>query len=396
MKNGLILKTILPLLSSFSIFATEYKVAYLGGMTGPAASVNQYMVRAAKDYVKYAEISDLLGDHDKIVLDVRDTQYKPDEAKKIFEGLRDDKSILMMVGLGTGETLAIKKDVEDAKIALLCGSMAREVSDSGYVFRLMSSYEQQIMAILDYIIAKTPKDKKARIAFYVHPSSFGQKPVEFVRAEIAARKLNVEIVGDNIVHNEQTNYATTLEVLKKNKVEFVITHTLAVNSANLIKEASQLGLVATKFGESGKITFMGSHYAGGMDLIKLAGKSANGFYWATSLQSPHGDTAGNLSLKDMAKKIGADPMITVSSDYHTAILQMQISVEAVKRAKEMAKKQHTSVDRATVLAGLESMHGAEKLDLKAFSPVEFTPQDHVGLHLINMHLLKDEQFVKAD
>ena len=62
----------------------------------------------------------------------------------------------------------------------------------------------------------------------------------------------------------------------------VISQTTQPSVATMLKGAQSLGMAASTYGEAGKITFLGCHYAGGPDLIALAGSAAENYYWTTS------------------------------------------------------------------------------------------------------------------
>ena len=168
---------------------------------------------------------------------------------------------------------------------------------------------------------------------------------------------------------------------------------ITVPTANLIKEAHQLKLMSSTFGEKNKTTFLGVHYAGGEDLKRLAGESSNGFYWATSLISPDIESEGKDYVTKIIQNANSEAKYISSSDYHTGVINAQLVVEAFRRAKQTSKKDGKPISRAMVLEALENMNGANKFSpLNIIDGVEFTTKDHSALHKVVIYKMQNQRF----
>ena len=108
----------------------------------------------------------------------------------------------------------------------------------------------------------------------------------------------------------------------------------------MLKGAQSLGMIATTYGEAGKITFLGAHYAGGPDLIALAGSAAENYYWTTSYKLMTAKGPGTDAQLALAKRYGRDDKLANHSNYTNGIMVVQVAVEAMRRAKAKRQKNY--------------------------------------------------------
>jgi hypothetical protein len=88
----------------------------------------------------------------------------------------------------------------------------------------------------------------------IHPLS-AVAPLKMWKKAVAAG-LKIEIV-EVVEHGKDLDNTAMLQRLKSKGVQYVIGQTIQSPVATMLKDASRLGLVATTFGEKGKITFTG-------------------------------------------------------------------------------------------------------------------------------------------
>jgi branched-chain amino acid transport system substrate-binding protein len=158
----------------------------------------------------------------------------------------------------------------------------------------------------------------------------------------------------------------------------------------MLKDASSLGLVATTFGEEGKITFLGAHYTGGNDLVALAGDSAENFYWTTSYIVTSEPGEGTDLQLALAKRYNRDEKAANSHNYANGMMVAQVATEVIRRAKEKGKE----ITKETLYQELLDMNGDN-----AFSPkttvgdVTFSETDHAGVDTLQLYVVKNKQFM---
>jgi branched-chain amino acid transport system substrate-binding protein len=184
-----------------------------------------------------------------------------------------------------------------------------------------------------------------------------------------------------------------LKRLASKGVQYIISQTVQPPVATMLKGAKSLGLAAKSFGEAGKITFLGCHYAGGPDLIALAGTDAEGSYWTTSYRLTTAKGAGTEAQLALAKRYGRDDNLANSQNYTNGIQVTQIAVEAMRRAK--AKGQEVS--RQALYEELLAMNGYNAYyPLTTVGPVTFSKTDREGVDTLQLYLAKDGVFHELD
>ena len=365
--------------------ANTHKIASSLAITGPTSDAGNPYSKGEEDYIRYVNDEKLLGD-DKVEIFIRDDQYKTDITKRNFEEFLGE-GIVLYLNYSTGSTLGLKRDFEEEKIAVIPASFHRgNLEDSNYIFLPIASYSAQVIGLAEYV-ANNNKGGKAKVALYIHPSAFGRGPVEDLK-KVVADGLNVEIV-EVVEHGKDLDNTATLQRLKDKGVQYVICHTVQSPVATLLNDAQRLGVTAKSFGEPGKLTFLGAHYTGGNDLIDLAGSAAEGFYWTTSYKltsEPGPWTDQQLAL---AKRYGRDDKTANSHNYTNGVMVTQITVEAMKRAKEKGKK----IDRAALYEELLAMNGENAYTpFTTVGPVTYSKTDKEGVDTLQLYAVKDGVF----
>jgi branched-chain amino acid transport system substrate-binding protein len=363
-----------------------YKLGLSLAITGPTSDAGNPYSKGVEDYFNFVNDTKMLGD-DKIECTIRDDQYKNDITKRNFEDFLD-QGIVFYLNYSTGSTLALKKDFEEEQIPVLPASFhAGNLVDSNYIFLPIASYSAQMIGLTEYV-AKNHKGEKPKVAMFIHPSAFGRGPVEDVQKAVAAG-LDVEIV-EVVEHGKDLDNTAMLKRLSSKGVQYVLSHTVQSPVATMLKDASSLGLVATSFGEEGKITFLGAHYTGGNDLVALAGDSAENFYWTTSYIVTSEPGEGTDLQLALAKKYNRDEKAANSHNYANGMMVAQVATEVIRRAKSKGKE----ITKETLYEELLGMNGDN-----AFSPkttvgdVTFSETDHAGVDTLQLYVVNNNQFM---
>jgi branched-chain amino acid transport system substrate-binding protein len=264
--------------SAQAVAGDTYKIALSLAITGPTSDVGSVYSKGVEDYVKYVNDEKLLGD-DKLVCFIRDDGYKTEVTKRNFEDFLDE-NIVFYLNYSTGSTLTLRPDFEEEKIPVLPASFhIGNLVDSNYIFLPISSYSSQAVGLAEYVVANHKGSGKPKVAMFLHPSAFGRASRDDVKKAIAAG-LGIELV-EVVEHGKDLDNSAMLKRFQSKGVQYVISHTVQPPVATMLKGAQSLGMAASKYGEAGKITFLGAHYSGGPDLIGLAGSAAEGFIWTT-------------------------------------------------------------------------------------------------------------------
>jgi len=362
-----------------------YKMGMSLAITGPTADIGNPYSKGAEDYVKYVNDEKLLGD-DKLVFILRDDAYKTEATKRNFEDFLDE-GIVLYQNYSTGSTMAMKQDFEEEKIPVITASFhAGNLVDSNYIFLPIASYSSQAVGLAEYVVANH-KGGKAKVAMFIHPSAFGRASRDDVKKAIGIG-LNIELV-EIVEHGKDLDNTAMLKRFQSKGVQYVISHTVQPPVATMLKGAQSLGMVAKTYGEAGKITFLGCHYAGGPDLIGLAGSAAENYYWTTSYKLMTAKGPGTDAQLALAKRYGRDAKLANSQNYTNGIMVIQVAVEAMRRVKARGKK----VTRANLHAELLAMNGYNAFyPLTTVGPVTFSKDDREGVDTLQLYVAKGGVF----
>jgi len=363
-----------------------YKMGMSLAITGPTADIGSPYSKGAEDYVKYVNDEKLLGD-DKLVFLLRDDAYKTETTKRNFEDFLDEDVVLYQ-NYSTGSTMAMKQDFDEEKIPTITASFhAGNLVDSNYIFLPIASYSSQAVGLAEYIVANHKGSGKAKVAMFLHPSAFGRGPLGDVKKAIGIG-LAIELV-EVVEHGKDLDNTAMLKRFQSKGVQYVISQTTQPSVATMLKGAQSLGMAASTYGEAGKITFLGCHYAGGPDLIGLAGSAAENFYWTTSYKLMTAKGPGTDAQLALAKRYGRDAKLANSQNYTNGIMVIQVAVEAMRRVKSKGKK----ITRASLYEELLAMNGYNSFyPLTTVGPVSFSKDDREGVDTLQLYVAKGGVF----
>jgi len=389
-KNLSIFLVAVAFLLAFSTMsvAETIKMGLSLAITGPTSDAGDPYSKGVEDYVRYVNDEKLLGD-DKLVCYIRDDGYKTDVTKRNFEEFLDE-DIVFYLNYSTGSTLALKRDFEEEKIPVIPASFhAGNLIDSNYIFLPIASYSSQAVGLAEYVVANHKGPGKAKVAMFIHPSAFGRASKDDVKKAIDAG-LNIDLV-EVVEHGKDLDNTAMLQRFQSKGVQYVISHTVQPPVATMLTSAQSLGMIASTFGEPGKITFLGAHYAGGPALIALAGSAADNYYWTTSYKLMTAKGPGTDAQLALAKRYGRDDKIANDSNYTNGIMVAQVAVEAMRRAKAKGKK----VTRASLYEEMLSMNGYNAYyPLTTVGPVTYSKTDREGVDTLQLYVSKNGVFTE--
>ena len=383
----LVLSFLVMAFSTQAVAGETYKMALSIAITGPTSDVGSPYSKGVEDYVKYVNDEKLLGD-DKLVCFIKDDGYKTEVTKRNFEEFLDE-DIVFYLNYSTGSTMALRKDFQEEKIPVLPASFhAANLDGNDYVFLPIASYSSQAVGLAEYVAKNHKGSDKPKVALFLHPSAFGRAPRDDVKKAIDAG-LAIDLV-EVVEHGKDLDNTALLKRLKSKGVQYVISQTVQPPVATLLKGAQGLGMIATTYGEAGKITFLGCHYAGGPALVSLAGSAANdGYYWTTSYKMMTSPGPGRDEQFALAKRYGRGEDVAKDVNYTNGIMVAQVAVETMRRAKAKGKK----ITRATLYEELLAMNGFNAYyPLTTVGPVTFSKTDREGVDTLQLYVSKGGLF----
>ncbi len=359
--------------------AQDIVIGWSGAVTGPTSDAGQYVIQGVEDYCRYASDENLIPEHTLTCL-TSDDAYDNDNSLRNFEGFLDE-GMMAYLSYATGATLQLKVNAVEEEVPVISSSLHIGVidpPDNAYNFLPITSYSEQVVALLEWVAQNHTGDAAPKVAMLVHPSAFGRAPVE--DASAAAEALGIEIVEVQ-EHGEGLDYTAMLQRWDNSGVQYVIGQTVQSPIAALLNTARDLGLLE-------KMTFMGAHYTGGNTLVSLAGDAAEGFLWATSFPLP-----SNIPFQqEVGERYGRGAEAVDDVNYTSGLLQAATFVEAARRAAEAGE-----VSSDTIYEQLLAMNegGAGVYDARGLGvgPVSFSEDDRVGVDALELFRVEDGQFV---
>ncbi len=368
-----------------AVAGNVYKLGLSLAITGPTSDAGNPYAKGVEDYFRYVNDMKLLGD-DTIECTIRDDKYETSITKRNFEEYLD-MGIVFYLNYSTGSTLALKRDFDEVKMPTMPASFhAGNIEGSDYIFLPIASYSAQAIGLAEYLVRKH-EGKTPKVAMFIHPSAFGRGPVEDIEKSIKAG-LDIEIV-EVVEHGQDLDNTAMLQRWKSKNVQYVISQTVQSPVAGMLKDASRLGLVAGKFGEKDKITFLGAHYTGGNDLIALAGDAAENFYWTTSYIVTSEPGAGADAQLALAKRYGRDDKAANSHNYANGVMVAQVAAEAIRRAKARGNE----INKETLYQEMLEMNGMNAFyPVTTVGPVTYSKDDHQGVDTLQLYAVQDGEF----
>jgi ABC-type branched-subunit amino acid transport system substrate-binding protein len=252
MKKNLGILSLLFVLSYFLILIFKNEVVedkiLLGqsaSLTGSAQNLGIEYTKGANAYFNY--INDLGGVFNrKIELITLDDAYEPEYAKQNTLELIKEKKVFAMFGeIGTPTSEAVLPIIKKYNIPFLMplsgGSFLRE-DDSGLIINLRKSYNDEIKALIDYLVNE---QNIKRVAVLYQNDNYGK--LGFIRVQNALKKYQLQVIEEGRYRRNTLSFHTALENIKNANPEAVVIIGTYKPAASFIKEAKKLGLNDTKF-----------------------------------------------------------------------------------------------------------------------------------------------------
>ncbi|HKK90839.1 MAG TPA: ABC transporter substrate-binding protein [Desulfobacteraceae bacterium] len=364
-----------------------YKIGLSLAITGPTSDAGNPYAKGVEDYFNHVNDMDMLNG-DIIDCIIRDDQYQTSVTKRNFEDFLDQGMVLYL-NYSTGSTLGLKRDFEEVRIPVLPASYhAGNLTDSDYIFLPVASYSEQLVALSEYVV-NNHKGSSPEVAMFIHPSAFGRGPVGDAEKAVEAG-LDMDVV-EVVEHGKNLDNTAMLKRLMSKGVQYVLCHTVQSPVATMLKDASRLGLIADYYGEKGKLTFLGVHYTGGNDLIALAGKAAEGYFWTCSFNLTSEKNPGTTKQLALAKKYGRDEKAANSHNYAAGIMVAQVTTEVIQRAKAKGLE----INRANLYKTLNQMNGDNAyFPYTTIGPVTYSKTDRAGVDMLQIYSVKNSVFKK--
>jgi branched-chain amino acid transport system substrate-binding protein len=215
---------------------------------------------------------------DKIEMIIKDTAGSPEKAVSFTKQLIEEDKVVAIIGPSTsGETMALKKIVEDAKTPLVSCAAAEVIVNpvAEYVFKT----PQNDSFAAEKIFQEMNKMKISKVAVLSGNTGFGNAGKGQI--EKIAPKFGIKIVENEVYDKKATDLSAVIAKIKANpEVQAVINWSIVPAQAIVAKNMRQAGW---------NVPLFQSHGYGNIKYVQAGGVASNGIIFP----------AGRLLVADM-------------------------------------------------------------------------------------------------
>jgi branched-chain amino acid transport system substrate-binding protein len=342
-----------------SLYGGVIKIGALVSATGPASFLGDPDLKTLKMYVD--KINKQGGiNNEKIKLIAYDTGGNPKKAVTFVKRLINQDKVVAIIGPSTsGETLAIIKFVQRAKIPMM--SMAGAVSIiepvKKYVFKIVATDKMACQKIMQDLKKRNIKN----LALISGSGGFGKSMRK--QCKIVAKEYGINIVADETYGKKDSDMTSQLLKIKNNKkVEAVLNPGFGQGPAIVTKNYRQLKI---------KHPLYQSHGVASKKFIEIAGKASEG----VRVVAPPVVVAEKLDDSFPNKKVALEYKKEFEKTFGLKVSSFGgHAYDALFAIVEAIKKTH-SKDPKKIRDAIENMKNFVGVD----GVVNMSPQDHMGL-----------------
>ena len=194
-----------------------------------------------------------------------------DEAKAVAAAsklIEQDGVVALIAATGTGQTMAIRGDVQRAGIAQIsmAGGTAVTAEFDKHVFQ--TPWSNTI--VVPFVLNAVKEAGLSKVALISDSGGYGKDGRAVILAE--AEKAGITLVADETFNAGDTDMTAQLTNIKKADADAILLWTAGKEAATIVKSARGLGLEQPMFGGSGQAR---------MEFIEGSGEAAEGFTFGT-------------------------------------------------------------------------------------------------------------------
>ncbi len=357
---GLKFLTLLFVSGFFFLNAGTIKIGAIISATGPASFLGDPELKTLQHYVKKINNSGGVNGQ-KIELIAYDTGASPKKAVTFVKRLISQDKVVAIIGPSTtGETMAVIKFVQRAKIPLISMAGAVVIINpvKKYVFKMVATDKMACQRIMQDL----KKRKLTNLALISGSGGFGRSMRK--QCKDVAPSYGIKIVADETYGKKDTDMTTQLLKIKNNKkVQAVLNPGFGQGPAIVTKNYRQLKI---------KQPLYESHGVASKKFIEIAGKAANG----VRLVAPPVVVADKLADSNPVKKVALAYKNEYEKAFHTQVASFGGHAYDSLYAIVAAIKAEHSTNPQKIRDGIENLKNFQGVD----GVVNMSPTDHLGLN----------------
>jgi len=340
--------------------------------TGPTSVWGVSVVQGARDYTRLVNKKGGIHGH-PIEWVEHEMGYKVPHAVEGYERFKA-AGVVSFWSWGTPIVYALWERATADKLPTTTPGFGRADAADGeryrYVFPMAASYWSQAGAAIKFIMDQREKEGKTgkpKIAFLYWDNPAGREP--FPIFEKLQKQLGFEFKSWGVPEPGLEMSAQVLDIVRRYRADWVITHMWAKAPAISIKEFKRLGFPLNRV-----VSFVWG--AAEHDMIAAGWDVAEGYY-GMQFAGVGADYPVHREIIQMYKDEGKAPpkeMFEISVGYNRGMLWVGVMYEAARKAIE---KFGWPIDGEKVQKGFEMIDGIASLEGVA-PRLKITPKDHEG------------------
>jgi branched-chain amino acid transport system substrate-binding protein len=351
------------------------RVGGLFDLTGVTSEVGKPFAQAVIDHVKLVNEKGGVNGR-QIELIAVDYGYKIPQAVAAYKQFRD-QGVALINGWGTGDTEALRKDVNNDKIPYVSASFSGHLTnpkETPYNFFVGSSYSDCLRSFMRYAKQNTQaQGRRVRIAFVYADNAYGRAPIEAGRQY--AKELEVDLVDEQVIPASFQDSTSQLLNMRQKDPDWAYINTTTTWVAQVLKDAQKLQL-RTKFGSN--------PYGYGEKLPEVAREAAEGVIGMLPNVLYGDNVPGMKEILDFHKK--NPPQVSADALYVRGWVYVTAWAEALKRAKD-------ELTGEGVKKAFETFRNFDTGGLTP--PLTYTADDHRPTTRTFVYVVKGGKVVKA-
>lgn len=333
-----------PLLSAASRGEDTIRIAYIEGLSGPFANVGEIGLR---HYQLAAETVNARGGvlgGVKFEIVPFDHKTSPQEAQLVFKQAADQGIRYIAQGNGSSVALALsdavakhnERNLQKSVLYLNYAAVDPALTNDKcnfWHFRFDADGDMKMQALTNYMA----QQKNIKKVYLINQDySFGQAVTKAARAMLAAKRPDIEIVGDDLHPlGKVKDFAPYIAKIKSSGADSIITGNWGNDLALLVKAGKEAGLKADYY----------TYYTGAAGAVTAFGEAGVGH--VKQVTTWHSNIGGKQAADHNAEYRARFPEVR-DDLYFSSIRE---SVNALALAIEKAK----SADPAKVALALENL-----------------------------------------
>jgi branched-chain amino acid transport system substrate-binding protein len=285
-----------------------------------------------------------------------------------------DKVVAILGASGTGQTMAMRPDIERAGIPNLsmAGGSAITEKISPQVFQI--PWPNRI--VVPFVLAAIKKAGLTKIGVLTDSGGYGKDGLAVIKTD--APKAGLTIVGEQSFNLGDTDMTPQLTKLKDSGAQAILLWTAGKEGATVLKNRDQLKMTQPFFGGSGQ---------GRKEFLSGAGSAANGFTFGTGkmlVPAAYAGAPNQAVVEDFAARYKA----AYNSDID---IFAGHAYDAIHLFENAAKSVTGTLDGPALRDAIEKTAGFVGVG----GTFTFSPTDHNGLtdKDLQIYQAKDGQFV---